>query len=275
MKRDYKVGFIGCGNMGSAMIGGILKNGLAGKSEIIASCKSEATKERISKELGITVTLDSAEVAQKADVVFLAIKPYQFDAVLPQINGKLEADQIVISVAAGKTLSMIETALMSIDVAGKLKVVRAMPNTPALVGEAMTAITPNANLNEEDIAKVKALFESFGQVEVVPESMMNAVIGVSGSSPAFIYMLIEAMADAAVVEGMPRAQAYKFAAQSVLGSAKMVLETGMHPGALKDAVCSPGGTTIAGVEALEQCGFRGTVMEGIRATVAKAEEMSK
>ncbi|MBQ2532542.1 MAG: pyrroline-5-carboxylate reductase [Lachnospiraceae bacterium] len=275
MKRDYKVGFIGCGNMGSAMIGGILKNGLAGKDEIIASCKSEGTKERITKELGITVTLDSAEVAQKADVVFLAIKPYQFDAVLPQINGKLEADQIVISVAAGKSLSMIETALMSIDVAGKLKVVRAMPNTPALVGEAMTAITPNANLNEEDIAKVKALFESFGQVEVVPESMMNAVIGVSGSSPAFIYMLIEAMADAAVVEGMPRAQAYKFAAQSVLGSAKMVLETGMHPGALKDAVCSPGGTTIVGVEALEQCGFRGSVMEGIRATVAKAEEMSK
>ncbi|MBE5908100.1 MAG: pyrroline-5-carboxylate reductase [Lachnospiraceae bacterium] len=275
MKRDYKVGFIGCGNMGSAMIGGILKNGLAGKNEIIASCKSEGTKERITKELGITVTLDSTEVAQKADVVFLAIKPYQFDVVLPQINGKLEADQIVISVAAGKTLSMIETALMSIDAAGKLKVVRAMPNTPALVGEAMTAITPNANLNEEDIAKVKALFESFGQVEVVPESMMNAVIGVSGSSPAFIYMLIEAMADAAVVEGMPREQAYKFAAQSVLGSAKMVLETGMHPGALKDAVCSPGGTTIAGVEALEQCGFRGTVMEGIRATVAKAEEMSK
>jgi pyrroline-5-carboxylate reductase len=275
MKRDYKIGFIGCGNMGSAMIGGILKNGLASKDEIIASCKSEGTKERITKELGITVTLDSVEVAQKADVVFLAIKPYQFDVVLPQINGKLEADQIVISVAAGKTLSMIETALMSIDAAGKLKVVRAMPNTPALVGEAMTAITPNANLNEEDIAKVKALFESFGQVEVVPESMMNAVIGVSGSSPAFIYMLIEAMADAAVVEGMPREQAYKFAAQSVLGSAKMVLETGMHPGALKDAVCSPGGTTIAGVEALEQCGFRGTVMEGIRATVAKAEEMSK
>ena len=275
MKRDYKVGFIGCGNMGSAMIGGILKNGLAGKDEIIASCKSEGTKERITKELGITVTLDSVEVAEKSDVIFLAIKPYQFDAVLPQINGKLAADQIVISVAAGKSLSMIETALMSIDVAGKLKVVRAMPNTPALVGEAMTAITPNANLNEEDIAKVKALFESFGQVEVVPESMMNAVIGVSGSSPAFIYMLIEAMADAAVVEGMPRAQAYKFAAQSVLGSAKMVLETGMHPGALKDAVCSPGGTTIAGVEALEQCGFRGTVMEGIRATVAKAEEMSK
>ncbi|MBR6282666.1 MAG: pyrroline-5-carboxylate reductase [Lachnospiraceae bacterium] len=275
MKRDYKVGFIGCGNMGSAMIGGILKNGLAGKNEIIASCKSEGTKERITKELGITVTLDSAEVAQKADVIFLAIKPYQFDDVLPQINGIVMEDQIVISVAAGKTLSMIETALMSIDVAGKLKVVRAMPNTPALVGEAMTAITPNANLNEEDIAKVKALFESFGQVEVVPESMMNAVIGVSGSSPAFIYMLIEAMADAAVVEGMPRAQAYKFTAQSVLGSAKMVLETGMHPGALKDAVCSPGGTTIAGVEALEQCGFRGTVMEGIRATVAKAEEMSK
>ena len=273
MKRDYKVGFIGCGNMGSAMIGGILKNGLAGKREIIASCKSEATKERISKELGITVTLDSAEVAQKADVVFLAIKPYQFDAVLPQINGKLEGDQIVISVAAGKTLSMIETALMSIDVAGKLKVVRAMPNTPALVGEAMTAITPNANLNEEDIAKVKALFESFGQVEVVPESMMNAVIGVSGSSPAFIYMLIEAMADAAVVEGMPRAQAYKFAAQAVLGSAKMVLETGEHPGVLKDNVCSPGGTTIEAVATLEALGFRNAVIEAERVCIDKSREL--
>ncbi|MCR5640911.1 MAG: pyrroline-5-carboxylate reductase [Lachnospiraceae bacterium] len=275
MKRDYKVGFIGCGNMGSAMIGGILKNGLADKHEMIASCKSEATKERVSKELGITVTLDSKEVAAKADVVFLAIKPYQFDDVLPEINGMLDEDQIVISVAAGKSVSVIETALMSIQVAGKLKVVRAMPNTPALVGEAMTAITPNANLEEADLELVKALFESFGQVEVVPESMMDVVTGVSGSSPAFIYMLIEGMADAAVADGMPRAQAYKFAAQSVLGSAKMVLETGTHPGALKDAVCSPGGTTIAGVAALEANGFRNDIIQGVRTSTAKSRDMSK
>ena len=275
MKRDYKIGFIGCGNMGSAMIGGILKNGLASKQEIIASCKSEGTKERITKGLGITVTLDSKEVAAKADVIFLAIKPYQFDDVLPEINGILTADQIVISVAAGKTIGMIETALMAIDVAGKLKVVRAMPNTPAMVGEAMSAIVPNANMTEADIAEVVKLFESFGQVEVVSESMMDVVTGVSGSSPAFIYMLIESMADAAVAEGMPRVQAYKFAAQSVLGSAKMVLETGIHPGALKDAVCSPGGTTIAGVEVLEALGFRSDIAEGVRASVEKSREMSK
>ena len=275
MKRDYKIGFIGCGNMGSAMVGGMLQNGVATKEDIIVSCKSEASKERIKKELGVAVTTDSKEVVAKAGVVFLAIKPYQFDEVLPDINGMFDPDQIVISVAAGKSISAIETALMSIGVLGKLKVVRAMPNTPALVGEAMTAVSINSNIDDNNLKLVKKLIGSFGKVEVVPESLMDVVTGVSGSSPAFIYMLIEGMADAAVAEGMTRAQAYTFAAQSVLGSAKMVLETGKHPGELKDAVCSPGGTTIAGVAALEENGFRNDIIAGIRASIERSREMSR
>lgn len=148
-----------------------------------------------------------------------------------------------------------------------------MPNTPAAVGEAMSGVCFNENFSADDKEKVMAIFNSFGKAVEVKESMMDTVIGISGSSPAFIYMLIEAMADEAVVYGMPRKDAYIFAAQSVLGTAKMVLETGKHPGELKDAVCSPGGTTIAGVEALEDAGFRSDIMKGIKAAIEKAKSM--
>ena len=150
-----------------------------------------------------------------------------------------------------------------------------MPNTPAMVLEAMTAFTPNEYISEEELNYVSSIFESFGKSEAVPESLMDAVIGVSGSSPAYVYIMIEAMADAAVADGMPRVQAYKFAAQAVYGAAKMVLETGMHPGVLKDAVCSPGGTTIAAVAKLEETGMRNAVIRAQRCCVAKAKEMSK
>ena len=148
-----------------------------------------------------------------------------------------------------------------------------MPNTPALVGEAMSALCPNRLVSEEELAETVTIFESFGSCEVVPETMIDTVIGVSGSSPAYVYLFIEAMADAAVADGMPRAMAYKFAAQSVLGAAKMVLETGTHPGALKDAVCSPGGTTIEAVAALEEQGLRSAVIKAQRACVQKAKDM--
>ena len=150
-----------------------------------------------------------------------------------------------------------------------------MPNTPAMVQEAMSAITPNEHITEEENKMVVSLFESFGKAEIVPESLMDAVVGVSGSSPAYVYMFIEAMADAAVNDGMPRAQAYKFAAQSVLGAAKMVLETGKHPGELKDAVCSPAGTTIAAVAKLEEGSFRSTVIAAQNACSEKSRAMSK
>lgn len=264
------VGFIGSGNMGRAIMGGMIAAGLYAPSQILASAKTKETVKKIEKELGIVATTDNAMVAKKADILFLAVKPGVFATVIPEIRDCCKEGQIVVSIAAGQTLTSI-TELFGHEI----KLVCAMPNTPALVGEAMSAVTPNNHVGEEEIQEVMAIFESFGKAEIVPETMMDAVIGVSGSSPAYVYMFIEAMADAAVADGMPRKQAYKFAAQSVLGAAKMVLETGEHPGVLKDAVCSPGGTTIAAVAELEKNGLRSAVIEAQRACVQKSKDMSK
>ena len=274
MGRKFKVGFIGCGNMGSAMLKGILSSGKVVASEVAAAEKFEESRKKV-QELGVYVTSDNGELVRESDVIFLVVKPYQQEEVLPEIRDNLSSDQIVISVAAGVSVSAVEQALMSIEVAGKIKVVRAMPNTPALVGEGMTALSVNANITKEDENLILSYFNAFGKAEIVPESLMDVVTGVSGSSPAFVYMFIEAMADAAVAEGMTRAQAYKFAAQTVRGSATMVLDTKEHPGALKDAVCSPGGTTIEGVCALEAAGLRPAVIEGVRAATQKSRDMSK
>ena len=267
---DKIIGFIGGGNMASAIIGGIIKAELADKDRLLASCKSQNTVERLQEQFGIYATTDNRQVAAKADILFLAVKPNMFATVIPEIKDVVKEGQMIVSIAAGQTIEAIESAF------GKeIKLIRVMPNTPALVGEAMSGISPNELVTPEELQEVIDIFESFGEAEVVPESMMDAVIGVSGSSPAYVYMFIEAMADAAVADGMPRAQAYKFAAQSVLGSAKMVLETGMHPGALKDAVCSPGGTTIEAVAKLEESGFRQSVIAAQRACVQKSKDMSK
>ena len=264
------IGFIGCGNMGSAIVGGILQADIADKEHVIASVHSNSSRDRIEQELGIKATLSNAEVAKAADILFLAVKPNMFAQVIPEIKDVVSAETIIVSIAAGQTIEGIEEAF-----GGDIKLVRSMPNTPALVGEAMSAVVPNNNILEDDLSEVMAIFESFGEAEVVSEKLMDAVVGVSGSSPAYVYMFIEAMADAAVADGMPRSQAYKFAAQSVLGSAKMVLQTGRQPGELKDAVCSPGGPTIEAVAKLEELGFRGTIMAGQRACSNKSREMSK
>lgn len=264
------VGFIGSGKMGRAIMGGMIAAGLYAPSQILASAKTKETVEKIEKELGIVATTDNTEVAKKADILFLAVKPGVFATVIPQIRDVCKEGQVVVSIAAGQTLASIT------DLFGRqIKLVRSMPNTPALVGEAMSAVTPNEKISPEELQEVMAIFESFGKAEIVPETMMDAVVGVSGSSPAYVYMFIEAMADAAVADGMPRKQAYKFAAQSVLGAAKMVLETGEHPGLLKDAVCSPGGTTIAAVAELEKNGLRSAVIEAQRVCVQKSRDMSK
>ena len=255
---DKIIGFIGAGNMGSAMIGGIVHSELVTTSQIIASAHSAATLEKLQSTYSIETTLSNETVAERSDILFLA-----------QISSHVKSGCVIVSIAAGKTIAAIE------DSFGKpVKLVRAMPNTPALVGEAMSALCVNQNVTPEELKEVQALFNSFGKSEVISESLMDAVIGVSSSSPAYVYMFIEAMADAAVADGMPRAQAYKFAAQSVYGSAKMVLETGKHPGELKDAVCSPAGTTIEAVAALEAGGFRNTVISGQRACSQKSRDMS-
>ncbi|MBO4395117.1 MAG: pyrroline-5-carboxylate reductase [Eubacterium sp.] len=263
------LGIIGCGNMGGAMLSGILKKGLYEPSDVIVSHLDESALDEIHKKYGVQTTTDNAVVAERADILLISIKPYQFDEVIPQITDVVDDDTLVISIAAGMTLDAI------IELFGRaIHLVRTMPNTPALVGAGATGMCFFETVTEEEKKKAIEIFESFGIVSVVPESMIDTVIGVSGSSPAYIFMLIEAMADAAVADGMPRADAYRMAAQSVYGSAKMVLETGKHPGELKDMVCSPGGTTIEAVRVLEEKGFRSAVIEGQMACVRKAHEMS-
>ncbi len=265
----YKIGFIGCGNMGSAILSGILSEGVVSPDEVIVSTNRAESAKVLGDKYGIMAVNDN-KLAASASTLILAVKPNMFDEVIPEISEAVAEDTLIISVAAGQTISSIEEAF-----AKPIHLIRSMPNTPALVSEAMSALTANDNVLESEKAYALELFESFGQAEYVPEKLMDAVIGVSGSSPAYVYLFIEALADGAVAEGMPRDKAYKFAAQSVLGSAKMVLETGKHPGELKDAVCSPGGTTIEGVIALEEAGFRQAVIDGERACVRKSREMSK
>lgn len=259
-----KIGFIGCGNMATAIIKGIIRKQIIDAENIIASAKTKATLDRVQKELGVKVSTDNLEVTENSDILVLAVKPQYYPEVIAQIKDVVRKEQIVISIAPGKTLDWLQEQFE-----GGVRLVRTMPNTPALVGEGMTGACRNEYVTDEDYATVLQILGSFGEVETIPENLMDVCVSVSGSSPAYIYILIEAMADGAVADGMPRAQAYKFAAQSVLGSAKMVLETGKHPGELKDQVCSPGGTTIEAVRILEEKGFRSSVIEAMKACVRK------
>ena len=263
----YKVGFIGCGNMASAIIGGLKAHAGIDASEIIAADASEAAREKAKETLSICTTASNTEVSTQADVLFLSVKPQYYETVIAEIQPTLPAGQIIVTIAPGKTLAWLGERL------GDVKIVRTMPNTPAMVGEGMTAACRNEFVTDEELEGAKKILSAFGKVEVVSEHLMDVVVSVSGSSPAYVFMFIEAMADAAVADGMPRAQAYQFAAQAVLGSAKMVLETGKHPGELKDMVCSPGGTTIEAVRVLEEKGLRSAVIEAMKACTDIAKKM--
>lgn len=261
----YKVGFIGCGNMASAIIGGLTSHAGIAATEIIAADAFEAARQNAATKLGICVSASNKEVAGNSDILFLSVKPQFYETVIAEIQDVLPKNQVIVTIAPGKTLSWLRERL------GDVKIVRTMPNTPALVGEGITGVCKNELVSDSEFDYVMQLLGSFGLAEAVPEHLMDAVVSVSGSSPAYVFMFIEAMADAAVADGMPRAQAYKFAAQAVLGSAKMVLETGKHPGELKDMVCSPAGTTIEAVRVLEEKGFRSAVIEAMRACTNKAK----
>lgn len=263
-----KTGFIGLGNMAKAMIGGMLENQIVAPADIIGNAKSRATKEAVRSAYGIEIMDSNAAVAEASDVLVLAVKPQYMQEVIEEIRDHVPSDTLIISIAAGKTIKWIENAF-----AKTIKLVRCMPNTPALVGEGCTGVCVNDRVSQEDIYYSLKLMESFGKAHLVPEHLMNAVGAVSGSSPAYVFMFIEAMADAAVAAGMPRKQAYEFAAQAVYGSAKLVLESGDHPAYLKDMVCSPGGTTIQGVRVLEERGMRGAVMDALLATVEQSDKL--
>lgn len=263
-----KIGFIGLGNMATAMIGGIIESGLCESTDIIGNDNSEESKRRAYENLSITCVKDNITVAQQADILVLSVKPQVYPTVISEIKGTVTENQIVISIAPGKTLLFLESSF------GKdLKIVRCMPNTPALVKEGCTGVCKNKNVTDEEFDTVIKLLNGFGKAYPVSEHQMDAVVAVSGSSPAYVFMMIEAMADAAVAEGLARNQAYEFAAQAVLGSAKMVLEMGKHPGELKDMVCSPAGTTIEAVRVLEDKGFRSAIIEAMKVCADKSRSL--
>ena len=263
-----RLGFIGCGNMATAMMKGIIENQILDNGQIIGSDVSETSTEKAKNTLGITVTNDNKKVVEESEIIVLSIKPQYYESVISEIKNSVKADQIVVTIAPGKTLEWLGNQF-----GNNVKIVRTMPNTPALVGAGITAVCYNDNVDDNELEQVVTLLKGFGKCEIIPESLMDVVVSVSSSSPAYVFMFIEAMADAAVADGMPRDKAYEFAAQAVLGSAKMVLDTGKHPGELKDMVCSPAGTTIEAVRVLEEKGMRSAVIEAMKACTRKAKGM--
>ncbi|XXM74071.1 pyrroline-5-carboxylate reductase [Lysinibacillus sphaericus] len=265
---EKTIGFIGCGNMAQAILGGILKADIVDRSAVMTSARSDATRKRVAEGFQVECTMDNLAVAGFSDILFLSIKPDQYEKVIAEIKDAVKEDVIIVTIAAGITLDWMEARF------GKgVKVVRTMPNTPSLVGEGMTAYCVNDRLTQDELKEVSTILGSFGKAEPVEESLMDAIPAVSGSSPAYVFMFIEALADGAVLQGVPRKQAYEMAAQAVLGAAKMVLETGKHPGELKDAVCSPGGATIEAVAALEKNGFKGSILAAMEACGKKSTSL--
>lgn len=261
------IGFIGMGNMGYAMLQGALK--CYDKAEIVFADANRQRVMQVYNETGVRFMESNAECVNNAKYIILAVKPQYYSAVIKNIMNIITSNHIIISIAPGITIDALR-----MELGYDKRIVRAMPNTPALIGEGMTGISYDENqFYQEERSAIEALFHSFGRVKKVEERLINAVVCASGSAPAYVYMFIEALADSAVKYGLPRADAYEFAAQTVLGSARMVLETGKHPGELKDMVCSPGGTTIAAVEALEEYGLRNAVMKASDACYRKCTDI--
>ena len=260
---QYQYGFIGMGNMGYAIMKGLLKR--VSPDQLTFSARNREKMEDVSARTGVACAENNRACAGSSKYLVLAVKPQQFDGVIGEIRDAMKPDQIVISIAPGYSIADLQERF-----GGVCRIVRAMPNTPALVGEGMTGVCyDREQFSGEELETIRGIFESFGRMVLVEEKLMNAVVCASGSSPAYVYMFIEALADSVVKYGMPRAAAYEMVAQTVLGSAKMVLETGEHPGLLKDKVCSPGGTTIQGVSALEEYGMRSAVIKATDACYEK------
>ena len=265
---DMKLGIIGFGNMAEAILGGILESGFIAKEDVTASGKDETMLKKAAETYGIAVNEDNKKVVEGADVILLSVKPQIMAEVIEDIKEVCLQDTLIISIAAGKTKQWIEEHFGCAH-----KIVRCMPNTPALVGEGCTGICFSDSVTEDEKEYALKMFSCIGKAQEVPEKLMDVVVGVSGSAPAYVFMFIEAMADAAVEMGMPRKQAYEFAGQAVLGSAKLLLETGKHPGELKDMVCSPAGTTIAAVRVLEEKGMRAAVMDAVVKCIERSKEL--
>jgi pyrroline-5-carboxylate reductase len=264
------IGFIGAGNMAEALIRGLVRGGHMPVNRITASGPRRERLDELVGRYGIAITLDNREVARGAGLVVLSVKPQILDKVLRQIGDQLQPGTLVVSIAAGVDTEAIEAA-----VPDGVHVVRAMPNTPALVGAGATAIAPGKHASATDLATAKALFDAVGLTVVLDEGQLDAVTGLSGSGPAYIFLILEALSDAGVKVGLSRRSAQLLAAQTVLGSAKMLLETEEHVGRLKDMVTSPGGTAIAGLHTLEEGGLRTTLINAVETATKRAKELGR
>lgn len=266
-----KLGFLGVGNMGGAILRGVLAAGYV-EQEDIAVCRRNRRKlEELSDEFpGLTCTESAVELTEMCDMIILAVKPQYLAEILTEIRDELNGKSLV-SIAAGWTMQQLMQAIEGTDAT----LLRVMPNTPATVGAGMTAICQENTFDQDDFEFAKGIFDAVGSTVVLPERLFDGVIAISGSSPAYMFMMIEAMGDAGVKEGLPRTTAYHMAAQTMLGSALMYLQSESHPGILKDAVCSPAGTTIEAVEELERKGFRAAIMDAMKVCAQKSRDMTK
>ncbi len=267
MKTDKKIGFIGAGNMARAIIGGVIKSGYVCPSCIKASDINAEELKKYAEKTGITAVYDNVALTRECDIIVLSVKPNVLLGVLEEIKEEA-AEKTVISIVAGASIDKIKKILGS-----RCKIIRTMPNTPAMVSEGMTVLCYSENIETEDKEFAEGIFKSVGKVQVMEEKYLNSVIALTSSSPAYFFVMLEAMADGAVRSGIPRNIAYEMAAQAMLGSAKMLLDTKKHPGELKDMVCSPAGTTIEAVAELEKSGFRNAVIEAMKACTQKADNM--
>jgi len=265
-----KLGFLGAGKMATALARGFIHAGFATAEGILASDPYEAARISIGEEAGIKTTSANREVIKFANVLVLAVKPDQVNDVLAEAKAFFTDDHLLISIAAGVTLTRMEAALPA-----GARVIRVMPNTPALVGASASAFAPGKSATADDAQFAQKLFSSVGITAQVKESLLDAVTGLSGSGPAYVFLLIEALSDGGVAAGLPRDIATRLAAQTLLGSAKLLLDTGQHPGVLKDMVTSPGGTTIEGLHELEKSGVRGALINAVRAATEKSKKLGQ
>jgi pyrroline-5-carboxylate reductase len=268
--QNKTIGFVGAGNMAGALIKGLLHSGTVTAAQIQASDVRDERLAELAKEHGITTTKDNAKLAAWADVVVLAVKPQVIDKVLASIGRSLRSRAVVISIAAGVPIESLEARLP----AGAC-VIRTMPNTAAIALAGATAIAPGTHASDDDLSVARRLFEATGRVVVLDESLLDAVTGLSGSGPAYVMLIIEALADGGVKVGLHRETALLLAAQTVYGSAKLLLETGEHPGRIKDMVTSPGGTAIAGLHTLEAGGLRTTLINAVESATRRSVELGE
>ncbi len=264
------IGFLGAGRMATALAQGLVSSEFLAADQILAADVSPEARSRFAEQVGAAVTEENSSVAEQSDILFLAVKPQCVSAALESVSGKLSDEKLLISIAAGVPLSRL------VDLSRQQgRWVRVMPNTPALVGAGASAFCASRNVTEDDRALVKAILSTVGLAVELPEPLMDAVTGLSGSGPAYVYQFIEALSDAGVEQGIPRDVATQLAAQTVLGGAMMVLKTGQHPAVLKDAVTSPGGTTITGLHVLEQSGLRAGLMSAVEAATVRSQQLGQ